>query len=181
MKPTKWITGLSLVLAVIFSSLLLGQEMPKEMKMMHSKPVEKGFGPECPHMKWMGLELTEEQQKKIDALKTNLHKALLPLNADLKVKKAELEKLRIAENPSTTAIDKKIEEIGALRTQIHKALVHHRLQVREILTPEQRIKFNQMSYPERKMEKRVKILRKGMHPLPPHHMEELGPEEPLEE
>lgn len=181
MKPMKWMAGMSFVLVLIFSGLLIGQEMQKEMKMMHSKPMEKGFGPECPHMKCMGLALTEEQQKKIDALKTSLHKALLPLRADLKVKKAELEKLLIAEKPSTTAIDKKIEEIGALRTQIQKALVHHRLQVREILTPEQRIKFDQTSYPERKMEKRVKILRKGMHPLLPHHMEELGQEEPLEE
>lgn len=180
MKHTRWFTVLSIMTALILSGFVMGQEMQKEMKIMHPTGGEKGCSPGCPHMKEM-LQLTEEQQKKIETLKSALDKELLDLKADLRVKKAELEKLLIAENPSKTAIEKKIDEIGALRTRIHKALVNHKLAIREILTPEQRIKFDQMTHPGCKMGKEMRILKRGVNPMPPHSMKELEPEESLDE
>lgn len=172
MKHMQWLSTLSLIWVLAFSGLVMGEEKPKRM--------HQGCGTGCLHMKEM-LQLTEEQQKKIDALKTALDKELLPLKTDLKLKKAELEKFLIAENPSKTAIEKKVEEIGTLKTQIHKALVNHRLKVREILTLEQRIQFDQVPHFGCRMEREMRIIRKGMHPLPSHSMEELEPGEPLEE
>ncbi len=174
MKPMRPITVFLLMLVLTFSGFALAQEVQKETKMDHPKG-------ECPHSQCASLQLTEEQQKKIDELKLALDKELLPLKADLKVKKAELEKLLLAEKPSKTTVEKKIDEIGALRIQIHKALVNHRLAVRELLTPEQRVKFDRMPHPGCKMEKGMRILKRKNPPMPPHRMEGLGPGAYLEE
>jgi Spy/CpxP family protein refolding chaperone len=86
--------------------------------------------------------LTEDQQKKAQALDLETEKAVLPLKAQLDVKTAELKALAVAENPDKGAIDKKIEEIGALRTQIMKKKILNKLAVRALLTPDQRVEFD---------------------------------------
>ncbi len=55
--------------------------------------------------------LSEEQQKKAEALNLEIEKALVPLKAQMDVKAAELKVLAVADNPDKAAIDKKIEEI----------------------------------------------------------------------
>jgi Spy/CpxP family protein refolding chaperone len=87
--------------------------------------------------------LTEDQQKKAESLDLEMEKAVLPLEAQMEVRQAELKGLAIADNPDKGAIDKKIEEIGALRTQIMKKRIQNKLAVRALLTPEQRIDFDQ--------------------------------------
>jgi Spy/CpxP family protein refolding chaperone len=86
--------------------------------------------------------LTDEQQKKIDALDLETEKVLLPMKAQIEVKAAELKGLALAENPDKGAIDKKIEEIGVLRTQIMKKKILNKLAVRALLTPDQRVEFD---------------------------------------
>jgi Spy/CpxP family protein refolding chaperone len=92
--------------------------------------------------------LSEDQQKKVEALNLEIEKALLPLKAQLDVKAAELKVLAVAENPDKAAIDKKIEEIGALRTQMMKKKVLNGLAVRALLTPDQRVGFDQKALRE---------------------------------
>jgi hypothetical protein len=98
----------------------------------------------CPGM----AGLSEDQQKKVDALNLEIEKALLPLKAQMDVKAAELKVLAVAENPDKAAIDKKIEEIGALRTQMMKKKVLNGLAVRALLTPDQRVEFDQKALRE---------------------------------
>ena len=93
----------------------------------------------------MGLDLNQDQQKKVEALSNGLEKQMISLQADLRVKEAELQKLMIADKPSKSAVEKKVEEIGAVKVQIQKAEVNNRLAVRELLTPEQRVKFDSQS------------------------------------
>jgi Spy/CpxP family protein refolding chaperone len=118
------------VLAVLaMTSLAIAQEPHHMMKM------QCGGGPCLP-------DLTEEQQTQIEKSKLNLDKAILPLNAELDVKKAELDQLLLAEKPDKKAVYKKIDEIGSVKTQIKKMKVDHRLEVRALLTPEQRVAFD---------------------------------------
>jgi Spy/CpxP family protein refolding chaperone len=98
----------------------------------------------CPGM----AGLSEDQQKKVEALNLEVEKAMLPLKAQMDVKTAELKVLAVAENPDKAAIDKKIEEIGALRTQMMKKKVLNGLAVRALLTPEQRVGFDQKALRE---------------------------------
>lgn len=144
MRNGRMITALSLILALALSGLVVGQEIHKQIKIVQPQGDEGCCGMGEPGMKCMGPQFTEEQQKKIDELKLALEKELLPIEASLKVKEAELQQLMIADKPAKAAIEKKIDEIGALKTQIHKARVNNRLAVREILTPEQRVKFDKM-------------------------------------
>jgi Spy/CpxP family protein refolding chaperone len=89
--------------------------------------------------------LTEDQQKKVQALDLETEKAILPVRAQIEVKTAELKSLALSENPDKSAIDKKVEDIGTLRTQIMKKKIQNKLAVRAILTPDQRVEFDRVA------------------------------------
>jgi zinc resistance-associated protein len=127
MKRTHWITWAVALLAA--ASMAFGQ----------------GAGPKNAPKGCPGIPgLSEDQQKKVQALDLETEKALLPLKAQMDVKAAELRALALAENPEKGAIDKKIEEIGLLRTQIMKKKIMNKLAVRALMTPDQRIGFDKM-------------------------------------
>jgi Spy/CpxP family protein refolding chaperone len=86
--------------------------------------------------------LTDEQMQKIEALRIEFLNETNSLKSDLKIKEAELHKLQIADNPDMTAISKKIDEIGSLRTQIQKKKAENHQKVRALLTKEQRVYFD---------------------------------------
>ncbi|HNQ67905.1 MAG TPA: hypothetical protein PKN32_05985 [Bacteroidales bacterium] len=87
-------------------------------------------------------ELSPEQQKKIETIKINSDKKIIQYKADLKIKKAEFDKLRIAENPSQKDINLKIDEMYLLKAEIKKEKVNTEMLIRNELTPEQREKFD---------------------------------------
>lgn len=91
-----------------------------------------------------GLDLTEEQQGQIEALTTETMKEHLPIRSRLQTMKAELDELLIAANPNRNAIDRKIDEMSDLRTEMQKARIDTRLRIRELLTDDQRVKFDAM-------------------------------------
>ena len=168
------------VLAVLaMTSLALAQEPHHMMKM-------KCGGPCIPN-------LTEEQQNKIDQLRLDLDKAIMPLQADLGVKKAELDKLLVADKPDRKAIHKKIDEIMALKTQIKKEKVDNQLQVSALLTPDQRVAFNKchskhgMKFEKmggpcmgKGMEKTIKIKKMMKKPCPMESQKEMDVEKEME-
>ena len=87
-------------------------------------------------------DLTEAQKTKVETIKTESDKKMLQYKADLKIKKAELDKLQIAENPSKKDLDAKIDEISVLKANMHKEKVGRDLAIRNELTPEQKTKFD---------------------------------------
>lgn len=86
--------------------------------------------------------LTDEQRKKADALELETEKAALPLRARIEVLDAELRQLMLADKPDAAAVERKIEEIGGLKTQIEKKRAMRQIAVRGLLTPEQRVDFD---------------------------------------
>lgn len=94
------------------------------------------------HGKMAGLNLTEEQQKKVDELKTAHLKETLQLKNQIKEKEAALNTLETAEKPDMGKINKTIEEIGAIKIEMQKKNAAHRQEVRKLLTEEQRLKFD---------------------------------------
>jgi len=87
------------------------------------------------------LELSDEQLDQIKELHLNLQKEILPVKNKIREKWAQLHTL-ITENGNATQIDRLIEEIGNLQVSIDKQKVRTHLKVRELLTDEQKIKFD---------------------------------------
>jgi Spy/CpxP family protein refolding chaperone len=97
------------------------------------------------------MNLTEEQIEQIHKLNTEVEAEITPIQSKLKIKKAELEELMIADNPSQKTINKKIDEISALETQIKKKRTAGRLQTRSLMTDEQKVWFDKKGLGRRGM------------------------------
>ncbi len=131
-----------------------------------------GFGP----FGWNGkvklakeLNLSEEQTAQIKEKMLNMQKKRIDLGAKLKTAELELRQILEKAEPDKESALKKIEEIGQLRTELHKAQILHWLELRSVLTPEQLKKWEEIkpAFREKMREHRAKMLREGMkEPLP---------------
>ncbi|MDR5728023.1 MAG: periplasmic heavy metal sensor [Terriglobia bacterium] len=92
------------------------------------------------------LGITPEQAQKIQSQTFNFQKTEINTGADLAVKRLELRQLLSAETPNRSAIDQKLSEISATRLAQEKAAVDFRLDMRTVLTPDQRQKLEQMRH-----------------------------------
>jgi Spy/CpxP family protein refolding chaperone len=86
----------------------------------------------------MGLDLTEEQHKKIDDLRMKHIKEVMPLKTDLRIKQMELGALWRADELDAKKIIAKVKEISGLREKLQVAGVEQKLNMYKVLTPEQR-------------------------------------------
>ncbi|OFX44174.1 MAG: hypothetical protein A2046_08105 [Bacteroidetes bacterium GWA2_30_7] len=141
---TKKLKGIILAIAIIISSTLS----------IKAQDFEKGMLKNIPN-------LTEEQTKKIESLKTPHLKQMLPIKNQLGEKKAQLNTLSTAEKADMVAINKKIDEIGDLKTQMMKNREAHKQEIRKILTEEQRLIFDMHN--DKKEDKRPMANGKGMN------------------
>lgn len=96
------------------------------------------------------LGFTAEQAAKIEAQESAFAKARIQNHANLQLKRMELDELVAAEKTDRAAIDKKLREFQDAQTAAHKAMIEHRLAMREMITPEQREKMREMMQ-ERRM------------------------------
>ncbi|MBN2480254.1 MAG: Spy/CpxP family protein refolding chaperone [Bacteroidales bacterium] len=87
---------------------------------------------------YRGLDLSEEQETKIVALRDAYQQEMTDIRNDLNIKRAELQKLRSAENPDLTQINKKLDEIGQLTTELSKKAIKYEQDVLNVLTDEQK-------------------------------------------
>ena len=88
------------------------------------------------------LALTSEQMTRLEAHQKKFEDALRGQRAQMReTRTALMESLR-ADAPDTLAIDRLVEEIGALQTGLEKRMIRHMLEEQTILTPEQRQKLH---------------------------------------
>ena len=85
------------------------------------------------------LDLSTEQQDQIDVLRTAHLKVTADTKSQLDIKRTELEAAIKGDKP----VDKLIGEIGNLENKLLDARVKHRIAVRNVLTEEQKLKFDQ--------------------------------------
>jgi Spy/CpxP family protein refolding chaperone len=90
----------------------------------------------------VALNLTEDQQKQITALRITHQKEMVQLQNDMAIKRAELQKYKTAEKPDMAQINSTIDAIGKLNTEMQKKMVVHQLAVRNLLTEEQKLAFD---------------------------------------
>ncbi len=87
-------------------------------------------------------KLTEEQKQKIEELRASFLKEVQPLRSQLRSERFALLSLLAADKPDQKAINAKIDALAKLRADIQKKEVAHRLQVRGLLTEEQKAAFD---------------------------------------
>ena len=100
-----------------------------------------GFG----HMGGIGAiinDLSKEQKEAIHKIMVELEKEMIDLRASLEKKHIELRELMIAADEAK--LYAKIDEIGKLRTDIQKKRVKMMLDIRNLLTDEQKEKLEGM-------------------------------------
>ena len=84
------------------------------------------------------LDLDEAQSEKAQVMFTKMRQTQVDLKADLAIKKAELDKMLLADAPDENAITKNVEAIGDIKTEMAKVRTTHRLNFRKILNADQR-------------------------------------------
>jgi len=102
---------------------------------------EPGFGYGFKHWSKEDLNLSKEQEKKLQSLELNFEKEITKLSSEIRTKQLELRELWISDTPDESKINAKIEEIGKLRTEIDKKRTGHLLEVKKVLTEEQWLKL----------------------------------------
>jgi len=90
-------------------------------------------------MKMEALDLTEEQQSQLAEAQKAHARAMIQLQADVKVARLDLQQL-IKEGAAQSEIDQQVETVASAQEALLKAVTNHQVKVREILGEE---KFNQ--------------------------------------
>jgi len=91
----------------------------------------------------MGLpNITDDQKAKIEKLRTAHMKEANGIHNQLNEKRAKLNTLSDVDNTDMVAINKTIDEIGALQTDLMKKKTAHQMEVRKLLTDEQKVVFD---------------------------------------
>ena len=90
------------------------------------------------------LNLTSEQQKEIDQLHEEMRADAEPLREKMRDLKEKMHDLWSQDNPNEDAILSLQRQMSAVRLQLSELRTQMKLDMMEILTPEQRAKFKEM-------------------------------------
>lgn len=107
------------------------------------------------------LELDENQESQAKTFFTEMQKTVNPLRMEIKEKELELEKLMITDNVKEKTVYAKVDEIGQLKSEVQKARTKSKIQLRSILTDEQKVLFDSKEINGRKGSKKEKAQCKG--------------------
>ena len=84
------------------------------------------------------LNLTDEQENKIESLRLSHEEAMIKLRADLELKELEIRKIRSGDNLSRDEMIRITKEISAIKNEMALARVNHQMDVYDILDANQR-------------------------------------------
>lgn len=101
---------------------------------------EKPMQPKHPRM--AALDLSEEQQAKIQELELKLEKEIMPLRSQLPGIEANLKQELVADQFNQTKVKSLIEQKAKIESEIELKQVLHQRAIRDLLTPEQQKKFD---------------------------------------
>ncbi len=90
---------------------------------------------------WSQLNLSDAQKAKIEALQVAYRKEIRPIREKMFDKSVELRKMWLRENPDKDKILALQKEVRTLRDQLEDKSVAHKLEIRKVLTAEQREKL----------------------------------------
>ncbi len=126
----------------------------------------------------MALKLTDEQRQKMLDMRLELQKALLPLKSKLQSLGTELRLQIASDSPDRAKINKLLAQMADIRKEMQQKRIEHQINIRKMLSPEQRKLFDQriLSPRHHKRQKMMQNMMKRMRafhrkgPLPgPRH------------
>ncbi len=91
------------------------------------------------------LNLTEEQQEKVDVLKLAHQKEMIDLKANLEKKEVEMAELKNKGNYTREEFLNKISEIISARNKIALSLANHQMDIYQLLDDNQKKEWNKFS------------------------------------
>jgi len=140
----------------IISALLISRDLFAQEMMVH----ERNKNQMQIHQK---LNLTEEQQVKVEALRFSHQKEMVDLKANLEKRKIEMAELKNKGNYTRDEFLGKTNEIISARNKIALSLANHQMDVYQILDETQKKEWNKFSgtFGERR-EKRMMKMRKDV-------------------
>jgi len=90
------------------------------------------------------LDLTTEQQKKVDKLQVAFQKDILELRLQLEEKQLELKRLLLKGSPVQQEIEVLVDGMGTVWAEIQKKSISFKMNLEDTLTEEQLIKLRRM-------------------------------------
>jgi Spy/CpxP family protein refolding chaperone len=102
----------------------------------------QGYGPGRMAL-WSQLDLTDQQQDALKSLRLEHYKEIKPLRSKMIELKAKEQALLAEDEVDMKAVNSVIDEQSDLSNQIRKLRVEHQVQVRNILTEEQKMILDQ--------------------------------------
>ena len=90
------------------------------------------------------LELTDEQKEKMSGLRSAHQKAMVNLRAAHAKARIDLGTIRNEDNPSASDIQAKVDAVMAAQGKIMAREIQHNIDVRNVLTDEQKEKLGEM-------------------------------------
>jgi Spy/CpxP family protein refolding chaperone len=142
----KMIIFIAILSALLVSQSLFAQEMRQGKDRDQFKIHQK-------------LNLTEEQQEKVDVLRLTHQKEMVDLKANLEKKEIEMAELKNKGNYTREEFLSKTNEIISARNQISLSLANHQMDVYQILDETQKKEWNKFSknFGERREKKMMKM------------------------
>jgi Spy/CpxP family protein refolding chaperone len=138
------ITKIAALAVLVITGWAIAQPAVPEQR---QEPAEQAMVPPNPEMALppFGLlnlpNLTDDQRMQIQSLQIKHLKEVMPLETDMRIKRLELAMLWRAEKLDAKQIVAKVKEINELRNKLELARVNHRIEIYNLLTPEQRKAF----------------------------------------
>ena len=87
-------------------------------------------------------DLTDKQKEQIKEQMYETRQQVMPLQNQVREKRARLQTLRTSEKVDMTAIEKIVDEMADLQAEITKQRLISEQEIRQVLTDEQRLIFN---------------------------------------
>jgi Spy/CpxP family protein refolding chaperone len=109
-----------------------------------SRNLHRGDGPGTAGRPFAALDLTEEQQEQLNALRLEHYKEMKPLRNQMEELRLKKRNLMSEDNADLKAVNKIIDEQTALSNKMQKLAAENRLETRQVLTEEQRMNLDQM-------------------------------------
>ena len=141
-QKSKWLGTLAIAILLTSSLNVSAQGFRRNQKPPSDHPMEMGKeqkperrGPQIPN-------LTEAQESQLKEFHLQEMKKAQPIENLVAEKEARLNTLTTAEKYDEKAVNKVIEEIGDLKTDLAKLKVASKHQITSILTEEQLLAFN---------------------------------------
>lgn len=94
-------------------------------------------------MKLRLLNLDEKQKEAIKDIKSTLMKEAISKTADVRIARVELKDMLAGDSVDIHAVEAKVKQIGSLQTSLRLLRIKSMLEVKALLTPEQRKKLRE--------------------------------------